>query len=335
MTSPFAPTKIFAHPQRMAALCGGEACAPITAEMDLTNACNHRCPLCAGGRANAERLAPEEAIDYLGQLRAIGCRSVIFTGGGEPLCHPAAVEVITYARTIGLEVALITNGGRLLQSTIEALLPLCKWIRVSLDAGTEEQYLQTHGMSGIHYRSVRDAIYRLGKTRAALGSPCTLGVGYLADERNLSGIAPTAAWMATTGADYLQVRPFHWRLVDVGKELEEARQHEHETFRVLSTAWKYEQFGRPRPYATCYGAEVVVVIQADGNVPLCCHLRGQEWAYLGNLRRLSLGEIWYGARKRQVLVDLDVTQCVPLCRADALNRVIHELRQPVEHANFL
>src|SRR5262249_3869830 len=99
---------------------------PITMEIDLTNVCSHRCPLCVGHRTansdqeqlfsvagNGEQIPAARAADYIGQMAAAGVRGLIFTGGGEPTVHRDLESLVALARSLGLDVGLITHGGLL------------------------------------------------------------------------------------------------------------------------------------------------------------------------------------------------------------------------------
>ena len=79
----------------------------------MTNVCNHHCPECVVNyfRLSDENSLPrtlaERIIDELGEA---GVRALIFTGGGEPLCHPDTPDMVTRARARGMDVGFITNG---------------------------------------------------------------------------------------------------------------------------------------------------------------------------------------------------------------------------------
>jgi len=335
-TTPFDSTKILRFPDRVARILRREPCPPVTVELDLTNHCNHRCPECAGGRRNGDSLGRDEAEKYLSQLVDVGCKAVTFTGGGEPLCHPAAVDLVQVAKGLGLDVGFITNGGLLSRTSIETLLQACCWIRVSLDASDPANYMRVHGRDRDEFYRVLRNISLLGECKAASTSQCVIGVGYLADKANCTGIPDLAKTLAGLGVNYLQIRPFHRRPEPMQEQVDAAKQHETADFHVFVSTDKYEHADAARQYTYCYGAEVCGVIQADSGVPLCCHLRGHTTTMLGRLREgKTFREIWYGSRKRLVLAELDVDQCIPLCRCDGINRTLHTILQPVEHPTFL
>lgn len=75
----------------------------------------------------------------------MGVRRIIFSGGGDPLCHPRAMDLLRAAAERGLETTLITNlvvaGEGTIRTLVEARLDR---LAVSLWAGDEETYAAMH-----------------------------------------------------------------------------------------------------------------------------------------------------------------------------------------------
>ena len=78
---------------------------------NTTNACNMYCAHCyrdAGCRAD-EELSTEEGKKLLREIAKAGFRIMIFSGG-EPLTRPDILELVSYARGLGLIPVFGTNG---------------------------------------------------------------------------------------------------------------------------------------------------------------------------------------------------------------------------------
>jgi Fe-coproporphyrin III synthase len=89
----------------------GQAPRPVTV-WAITKACNLRCVHCyasANADAAPDELTHEEGLTLLDDLKQFGVPAVLFSGG-EPLVRPDALELIGYARRIGLAATLSTNG---------------------------------------------------------------------------------------------------------------------------------------------------------------------------------------------------------------------------------
>lgn len=84
-------------------------------DIELTERCNNRCIHCLINRSedDAEARAAEMDTDFiqevLRQAAELGCRSVRFTGG-EPLLRDDFETLYLYARSLGMNVLLFTNG---------------------------------------------------------------------------------------------------------------------------------------------------------------------------------------------------------------------------------
>ena len=92
------------------------AVPPRSVRLSLTDRCDLACVYCRPHKADGyleDRLEIEAWKTMAAGLVRAGVRRVRLTGG-EPLLHPAVVEVVQFLRTLGLEdLALTTNATRL------------------------------------------------------------------------------------------------------------------------------------------------------------------------------------------------------------------------------
>ena len=340
--NPFVSDKILYHPERIAEFIEKGSTKPITWELDLTNKCNHNCPQCAGGRENTNTLSQKEAELYIHQIAGLDAKAIIFTGGGECLLAPYATEAIQLAKKFGMDVGLITNGSLIKQINYESLVENCTWIRVSLDASSQEMFKQTHGCNDKMFRDTLDGINKLVLYKQNIKSfgidpGCSIGVAFLTSEETKSDMLQFTKLCKFMEVDYVQFRPFHFdtTYVKLLTELHQCQDLEDENFKVLSSESKYLNFGKPRPYPTCYGHHFAGVINVH-KVYLCCHMRGNPKYKLGDLREQSLRMIWDSKKRKDIYKSIDYSDCVPVCRCDPFNRWLWELKNEVPtHVNFL
>ena len=121
--------------------------APISINLDLTSACNFSCPHCVDSKIinTGEYLNIEDVKRSLDTLRSRGLLSVILLGGGEPTLHKDFSEIVKYIKKIGLQLGIVTNGSRLGRTAnVAGLLERHDWIRVSLDAASQETFSKLH-----------------------------------------------------------------------------------------------------------------------------------------------------------------------------------------------
>lgn len=82
--------------------------------------------------------------NVLVELKDIGVKAIEFSGGGEPLTHPSAREIMKFTAELGFGIGLVTDG--LLLSRILDILNLFNLIRIILYTDTKEVYCKTHGV---------------------------------------------------------------------------------------------------------------------------------------------------------------------------------------------
>ena len=135
-------------------LCGQHLSTSVLAQVDLTNRCNMRCPVCfANAAASGHVYQPtyEEVIRQMKVLRDLKptpCTSIQFSGG-EPTLHPRFLDVIRAAREMGFShIQIATNG-----LTIAGDLDFAKKCH---DAGLHTLYLQFDGVGEEPYRRTRN-----------------------------------------------------------------------------------------------------------------------------------------------------------------------------------
>ncbi|MFA6092763.1 MAG: radical SAM/SPASM domain-containing protein [Elusimicrobiota bacterium] len=337
----FAPDKILAHADRVEEWLRTGICAPVTVEFDLTNRCGHRCPHCFGfaRERDASEMKESVARDLLRQLRDLGARGLTFTGGGDPLLHPAAARLVSFAAELGLDVGFITNAQALSQEAADVLMARCVWVRVSLDAATPRMFQLTHGAGEAEFERVKANIRLLARRKQETGGVATLGVGFLTSEATREEAYAFARLGRELGADYAQYRPLlRWkqdRTVDYGgagvlSEIARAkRDFSCPEYRVVGSEHKYRliEEGRiQRAYRACHGRHFAAVVSADLKMYLCCHMRGMEKYVIGDLSRQSVREAWNSALREQVGLGVDFRDCPPLCRCDAFNVVLEDVR---------
>ncbi len=121
--------------------------APISLNLDLTTACNYRCDHCIDWDIlNTKHRHDEgELRESIRSLRERGLRSLILIGGGEPTLFPGFEGFVRFAKGLGLQIAVVSNGGQgdKLLAIADALGP-GDWLRLSLDAGSDERFRAMH-----------------------------------------------------------------------------------------------------------------------------------------------------------------------------------------------
>ena len=138
--NPYNPHKVLCWPKRLRDISRGNVPKPVTLMIDPTNKCSYRCVFCSSASAprNAS-LTGEDMRKLICEADDLGVWGVTFAGGGEPLDNPATPGAVKEAYDHWLETALITNGYGLGDPEAMRAAKTCKWVRISIAAGTEGQ----------------------------------------------------------------------------------------------------------------------------------------------------------------------------------------------------
>jgi radical SAM protein with 4Fe4S-binding SPASM domain len=91
------------------------------------------------------------------------------SGGGEPMLHPKAVELMEYAKRVGAKVGLITNGSRFTEEgSIRLLKAQVDMIEFSVDAADPETYTKVR--KGLNWNTLVKNVTRIVELRSKLKS---------------------------------------------------------------------------------------------------------------------------------------------------------------------
>lgn len=113
--------------------------APRTFSIAITNDCNANCPFCHIPKGN-DYLSKEFILDFCKKIDELGSLDIAF-GGGEPLLHPAIVEICKAIwDNTKLGISITTNGQLLTESLIDNLSGHVSFIRISIDSVDTNTY---------------------------------------------------------------------------------------------------------------------------------------------------------------------------------------------------
>jgi radical SAM protein with 4Fe4S-binding SPASM domain len=294
-----------------------------------------------------DRIDAEGARRILADLAAMGNRSVMFCGHGEPLLHPQAADIIAFGSQ-RMSTSVTTNGLALTGDNVR-LVDELEWLRLSINAGTPANYAAVHGVEPERFERALGAVRLAAERKRSLGLGVTIGVQLVLLEENASTAAALARRVRDIGADYFTVKPYsqhplseNRREVDYtrfGRLREELEALACEGFRVIYRAGSMAKAGAAKPYRTCYGTDFMGFIAANGDVWECNVFAGDPRFLVGNALDEPLPALWQGERRREVLrfirEELDIDSCRDICRLDECNRYLWRLKHPWPHDDFI
>ncbi len=163
-------------------------------ELDPIDYCNHNCEWCFTADFRHDKRIPlADLKNYLAAFCDSGGKSVVFSGGGEPLLYreiySASNEfdnksICKYLIEKGVSIGIITNGyllSNLLKSDFS--ITDLAFVRVSLDATNDASHAKLHNTSKADYSKIINNIQTLLKLRGNLFTPA-IGISYVVDSFN-------------------------------------------------------------------------------------------------------------------------------------------------------
>lgn len=325
------PSKVFSHMGRLVSWDRGAVAAPVTVEVDLSNACSLGCQSChfafthvAGPHVGAPapdgfektgRFADSDVFARaFADMRQIGVRGLVFTGGGEPTLHPKFETFVEQAS--GLELGMYTLGGHLPEARAALVRDRFTWVVVSLDAADAATYAAEKRVPAARFDEACAGIRRLA------GGKATIGVSFLLHAGNWNQISAMHHLALKLGAHYVTFRPTVETDAANLSQIAGDRSWVTEALPLLrmyaacdDVELDPERFIEYRDwqghgYSTCYGIRLVTQITPDGRVWVCPNRRGIVGSELGDLTRESFSAIWARHPGRWS----DLTGCRAMCR---------------------
>ncbi len=347
----FSEFKILHHLDRIHAICRGELPVPVTFEIDLTNACNHRCIWCLDNSYNTRintTLKEFPLLQFAGEMISQGVKSIVFKGGGEPLLYFSFSKLTQQLKNKGLDLGLITNG-EIINRHLEAI-PYLNWIRISLDAASAKIHQKLHKpFKSDSFQNIVDNLYQISTS-------VFTGVLFIVHPENICEMEDAAHLARDVGCRYIafkrvigeEAQKFTPKMM---REIDELlikirKEHENQKFQILGTKiYHFYRGYKNLPYDICLAHHLIGILGSDGNLYPCCTLRGEvEYSY-GSIYKNSFKEIWFGEKRKEVLEKINQKECINYCLGrntyfhyDHYNQLLEYLtkdKEKVGHIDFL
>ena len=148
---------------------------PMMCVISFIYSCNALCPNCPYTNSSIRSSYKDRLLmrpdtfkliaDQCGEYNAW----IRMSGGGEPMLHPQAVELMEYAKQKGAKVGLITNGSCFTEANSRRLLSAgVDMIEFSVDAADPETYKRVR--AGLQWERLLANVRRMVALRNELGS---------------------------------------------------------------------------------------------------------------------------------------------------------------------
>lgn len=345
--------KLIFHIPRINQWLKGENIYPIYIEISLYGGCNHRCIFCAFDFLKYEPEALDENClkKFIHAAVEKGVKAILYSGEGEPLLHEKAADIILFTSKAGIDVALVTNGVFFDKVKAEKLLGHLKWLKVSLDAGTEKTYAVMHRTKKEDFNIVIENLKDAVKIRKKKDYHCTIGAQFLLMPQNYREVITLARILRRIGVDYLVIKPFSqhpssnnsinpkFKYKNLFYLEEELARYSRDNFHIIFRRQAMEKLQDAKSYKRCLGIPFATHITAKGDIYPCAAFLGKKDFMFGNMCKENFKNIWNGARREKIMDMIykkhDVKTCRNACRLDEINRYLWELKNPNSHVNFI
>jgi pyruvate-formate lyase-activating enzyme len=296
--------------------------APLVVDLDPTTFCDLSCPECISGELlNKGRFSDARLAELVQELVDAGVKAVILIGGGEPLAHPGIKKVLRVLGPAGLRIGLVTNGTQLLRHA-DLIARFASWVRVSVDAGSDQTYRMFRPD-----RRGRSRFNQVIENMRTIAPAMTgdLGYSFLLMERsdeegrtvvsNYGEVEQAGRLAKELGCRYFEVKamfdmghfivskPRH--LVEqIEEQVRALEELEDEDFSVVaSSTMSALRNGSPREeqkeYHRCNVAELRTLLTSNGAY-ICPYHRGNPRARLGDPVSQPFRDLWANA-DRQII----------------------------------
>ncbi|MCF7892147.1 MAG: radical SAM protein, partial [Candidatus Omnitrophica bacterium] len=275
---------------------------PSVIEFHPSTTCNHNCRYCYSkgfNYKNGKLLSKEKVFSILEEVARGGTKTLIISGGKEPLCNGDSLEYLKFAKEKGLRTVLLTNGEKIKDKDFSLILEKVDFIRISIDSFSEDEYCEIKGVNSHSYHRVINNIKALVQRKSTHGSKTDIGISAVVVNENCQSIGDFITRGLNDGVDFIDVR-----LEYTGKERysEEAL----EFFSALEKDYKnnkkvrftQERADFCRCFANiCWISHYKPTIDPFGNIYPCCSLAhpgiGDDSVILGNINDASeFIEVW-------------------------------------------
>lgn len=250
---------------------------PMMIVLSFVYVCNARCPNCPYNNSNIREKyknalympAPlfKQIADECGPYKSY----LRISGGGEPMLHPQATELMLYAKAQNCKLGIISNGSRYTDENLSDLIQAnVDVLEFSVDAGDEQTYNTVR--PGLDWNRLNDTIDRAVAIRDKTNAKTRI-VTSIINQTGVDVDHAEAYWAKKV--DKVQIRKYLTWGYNKNESADDTPYLPPE--KRVPCPWLFERLN----------------IDSLGNVTLC----GEDIAFdniLGNLNKASIKDIWLG-----------------------------------------
>jgi len=301
---------------------------PAIYSLELTPACNNRCPGCSNVYRAARRPAATDAATWERWLAEFGPEAVqMRLTGGEPTLHPEFLRILTAATSYDAWVSVFTNGRW--REPVQLVRQLAGWPRLS------GLLISLHGACAESHEAFSRVAGSFAETTANIRFAVAHGVPVALSTILTRQSCPEVEAVVALGHDLgVQHIAFNRYLSAPDPRIEptldqfRAAMRAIEAFAAAGEPVKYG-IGLPQCFCDnssegCLAGVAYVAVDPWGHVHPCAH----SPAMIGSLHERSLVELWHSPRMDvwRGLMPAECTGCTAYARCHGGCRAVQEVR---------
>lgn len=340
--------KAFRHPDVLEGIRQGKPTRLPHVELILADLCQQSCNFCAyrleGYASNQlfddkRMMSTEKALEIVRDCAEMGVQAIQFTGGGEPTIHKGFEFIFSSVSAYGMKSGLVSNGVKI-DAELAKVVSLAEWVRISLDAATEETYCAIRRVHRTHWDRAKQAVRNL----KSAGAPC-VGVGFTVTPDNWREVYDAACLAKELGADNFRIsamfsqhdeKPFaefHAECAKLCKQAEELSDAGFKVYNRFGDRINDLRTGSPEE-RLCGYQFFTTYIGADLGVYRCCGYAYNERGLVGSLSTQRFKDFWLSQERFSNQMNFDGRGC-ERCQFRRQNQTIAYAVQPQLHEEFV
>lgn len=313
----------------------------------LTNICNFECTFCDAKQffnVKDNSFSNERLEKMVEELISLKVDSVLLVGeGGEPIIHP---YFNTFSRKLldaNIKLGIYTNGSIPKKSIIKTL-DRFDFVRISLNAGTQDTHKKIHRYRG---NIMFDNVLKFIKSVSSANQN-SVGVSFVILKENIHEIYEAAKLTKENGANYIEFKPAYLsdysidkelyknNLLKLRKQIDKAKKLEDSNFKVILNnqlkfidnkdfSLKIEEMTLLKTSRKCITSKLRMVVSPTGCYLCTPHRSKKEYSF-GNPKNDSLVDIWNSLKHSSLLQK----ECNLKCAYHEQNQKLLELKEKNE-----
>ena len=325
----------------------------IHVRIEPTELCNYSCKFCVtqdpdriksiqkdGYDGKDRKFDLNRLSDLLDELKEVGVKAISFVAVGDPLMFPNISKVLKKAIKLKFDLGLTSNFGMPLKDEVIESLSEFKWLRWSMNGGSEEVYLKTNNPKGKNpaaaYKNAKENIRRIVLKKKKENKSVLVNASYVVSEWNYHDVVNAAKLGRELEIDNLFFRPDMKPMEDrkdipldiLSKNkplLDQAMEFQKGNFKISIEQERENDVLKVKDdNLVCFYSNHSIYIAANGDVYPCCYTRINPKFVIGNITNQKFNEFWKDKNNCEKYKEITLNTC-PSCPYNEINQSLKKL----------